>query len=238
MNIKQLIRSWADRVGLAYADLLNRREYRFQGFVAMNERPVEYRFVFEHLTRACPRTVLDVGTGATALPHLMRSCGFVVTAIDNIRDYWPSGMVNRHYHVINDDITRTDLKTTFDFITCVSVLEHIREHQAAMRSMLSLLNPGGLLVVTFPYNESQYHPNVYDHPESGVRERQGFITQAYSRNEINSWLTNGDGELVEQEYWRFFTGEVWTCGERICPPIRTDVTGPHQISCLLIRKKK
>ena len=238
MKIKRLMRSWADRAGLAYTELLARREYSTQQFIAVNERPVEYRFVFEHLTRACPRTVLDVGTGATALPHLMRSCGFLVTAIDNIRDYWPSGMINRHYYVIHDDITRTAMKGSFDFITCVSVLEHIREHRAAMRSMLSLLNPGGHLVVTFPYNESRYIPNVYEYPGSGVRERPAFITQAFSRVEVGTWLAGGEGELLEQEYWQFFTGEVWTCGERICPPVRTSGAGPHQITCLLIRKIK
>ena len=39
---------------------------------------------------------------------LLASCGYVVTAIDNIRDYWPNGMVNRHWHVQNDDITKPD----------------------------------------------------------------------------------------------------------------------------------
>lgn len=104
--------------------------------------------------------------------------------------------------------------------------------------MLSLLNPGGHLVVTFPYNESQYVPNVYEHPGSSVRERQSFITQAFSRAEVSSWLSDGEAELLEQEYWQFFTGEVWTCGERICPPVRSTRTGPHQISCLLVRKIK
>jgi len=153
--MKSSIRSLADRAGLLYASLLAKREYRTQQFVAVNERPVELRMVFAYLARACPRTVLDVGTGATALPHLMRNCGFLVTAIDNIRDFWPRGMVNRHYHVINDDITHTRLTQTYDFITCISVLEHIADHGAAMRSMLSLLNPGGHLIVTFPYHDTR-----------------------------------------------------------------------------------
>jgi hypothetical protein len=28
-------------------------------------------------------------------------CGFVVTAIDNVRDYWDHGMVNRHWTVLD-----------------------------------------------------------------------------------------------------------------------------------------
>src|SRR5882672_10774522 len=109
--LKHLIRSVGDR----YVTELCRREYLAQAFVGINERPVEYRFVFENLTQAFPRTVLDVGTGRTALPQLMRTCGFIVTAIDNIKDYWSNGMVNRHYYVLDDDILAPKIRGPFDF---------------------------------------------------------------------------------------------------------------------------
>ena len=221
---------------MTYVSFLNKREYKLQTFSGVNERPVEFQFVFKHLARTCPKTVLDVGTGMTALPHLMRNCGFLVTAVDNIRDYWTSGMINRHYHVINDDITRTHLTETFDFITCVSVLEHIRDHKSAVRSMFRLLNPGGRLVLTFPYNENRYCENVYALPESSVKERFPFITQAYSRSEVNAWLADTGGEILDQEFWQFFDGEFWTCGERVQPPRQVDKHDRHQISCLLIQK--
>ena len=67
----------------------------------------------------------------------------VTTAIDRIDEYWSDGMFNRHFHIIEDDIRTTDLKKKFDFVSCISVLEHIREHRDAMQSMFSLLTPGG-----------------------------------------------------------------------------------------------
>ncbi|CAB5159687.1 hypothetical protein D3OALGA1CA_4965 [Olavius algarvensis associated proteobacterium Delta 3] len=94
-----------------------RQEFRLQDFSRFNERPVEYAFVLKKIGEIYPLTILDVGTGTTALPHLMRNCGCLVTATDNKRDYWPNGMHNRHYHVIDDDITATRLSDTFDFIT-------------------------------------------------------------------------------------------------------------------------
>jgi 2-polyprenyl-3-methyl-5-hydroxy-6-metoxy-1,4-benzoquinol methylase len=236
MKFSQQIKLWVNKAGLAYVSFVNRREYKSQAFSGINERPVEFQFIFTQLVRTWPKTVLDVGTGMTALPHLMRNCGFLVTAVDNIRDYWTSGMINRHYHVINDDITRTHLMETFDFITCVSVLEHIRDHKAAVQSMFRLLNPGGHLALTFPYNENRYNENVYALPESSAKEPFSFITQAYSRNEVNSWLSDNGAEIVEQEFWQFFTGEFWTCGKRILPPVRVGKDDKHQVSCLLIRK--
>lgn len=234
--IRSLIRSLLDRIGLAYAGCLARHEFENQQFVGINERPVEFRFVFQHLAALCPKTVLDVGTGVTALPHLMRNCGFLVTATDNIRDYWPAGMINRHYHVIQDDITDTHLSGPFDFVTCVSVLEHVKDHRAAVRSMFSLVRPGGHIIITCPYNEERYVRNVYELPDTTVTAKYPFITQAFSRAEVEGWVRDNRGEPVEQEYWQFFTGEYWTCGERLCPPVRTTRDGKHQITCLLLRK--
>lgn len=41
-------------------------------------------------------------------------------------------------------------KGSFDLITCISVLEHIPDHEAALRSMWGLLRPGGRLYLSLP----------------------------------------------------------------------------------------
>lgn len=224
------------KLGSLYAREICRREYLAQEFLGINERPVEYRFVFEQLTQAFPRTVLDVGTGRTALPQLMRTCGFLVTAIDNIRDYWPSGMVNRHYHVLDDDILAPKIGGPFDFITCVSTLEHIRDHARAMHNMLALLKPGGRLVVTFPYNEANYVENVYAEPGSIGADKYPFITQVFSRRELEQWTRGSGARIIAQEYWRYFDGPFWTIGRRVVPPVRVESSDLHQISCIALVK--
>ena len=231
------LKRWIQKVGNIYVWQLCRREYECQAFQGFNERPVELRFVFDQLAKLCPAKVLDVGTGLTALPSLLRTCGCIVTAIDNIHDYWPDGMVNRHFHVIHDDITQTRLtENQFDFVTCISVLEHIPNHDAAVRSMFSLLKPGGHLVLTFPYNECKYVDNVYKLPGSVGEGKFPFVTQVYSRQQIDKWLTENSAKLVAQEYWRFFTGEFWTLGQPLCPPVEVTSTDGHHITCLLFRK--
>jgi SAM-dependent methyltransferase len=224
------------RLGGLYCKAVTRREFLTQRFVGINERPVEFRFVFEQLSKIWPTSVLDVGTGMTALPHLMRNCGFVVTAIDNIKDYWRGGMSNRHYYVINDDITNTKLNKKFDFITCVSVLEHIKNHSQAVKSMFDLLNPNGHLILSFPYNENSYVDNVYRLPGSVGEHRFPFVTQVYSRKELSSWLSENHARIIEQEYWQFFSGKYWTLGERLCPPLKANKNEKHQISCMLLQK--
>jgi 2-polyprenyl-3-methyl-5-hydroxy-6-metoxy-1,4-benzoquinol methylase len=236
MNYLRRIKLLINKIGMLYVGLLCKREYKTQCFRNINERPLELAFVFKQLSRTWPTSVLDVGTGVTALPHLMSTCGFVVTAMDNVKDYWPFGMTNRHYHVINDNITDPMLQQTFDFISCISVLEHIKNHRAAVKGMFSLLNPGGYLAMSFPYHDEYYQQNVYELPDSAVKDSLPFITQSFSRKELERWLIENNGELMEQEYWQFFSGTYWACGDYIVPPKRVERYENHQLSCVLIRK--
>lgn len=219
-----------------YPEWICRREFDSQVFTRFNERLTEYSFVFRKLSYIYPRTILDVGTGTTALPHLMRNCGCLVTATDNVRDYWPSGMLNRHYHIIDDDIMATRLSDTFDLITCISVLEHIRNPGNAVRNMFSLLRPQGHLILTFPYNERSYVRNVYELPGSSYGKGMPYITQSYSRNEVSRWIEENEATIIDQEYWQFWKGEYWTEGEQVIPPKLVGPAAKHQLTCILMKK--
>jgi SAM-dependent methyltransferase len=217
--------------------LICKLEFERQSFTNFNERPVEFAFVFAQLSQLYPQKVLDVGTGFTALPHLIRNCGCLVTAIDNVKDFWPSGMFNRHYHVIDDDITDTRIDDKFDLITCISVLEHIEKYEIAIRNMFSLLNSNGYLILTFPYSENQYVKNVYKLPGSDAYSKEiPFICQSYSRNEITQWLQKYNGVIGKQEYYQFWSGDYWTVGNQIIPPRKVSSDKKHQLTCILIQK--
>jgi len=75
------------------------KESKFPSFKEINERAIEYGFVFKHLWRISPTELLDVGMGKTALPHLMANCGFKVKAIDKVHGYWSDDFVNRHFYI-------------------------------------------------------------------------------------------------------------------------------------------
>jgi len=219
-----------------YPNWLCKREFESQTFVRFNERPIEYAFVLKKIGQIYPQTVLDVGTGDTALPSLMRSCGCLVTAIDHERNSSPFEMFNRHYHVIADDITKTQLSEKFDLITCISVLEHIPDYDIAVKTMFSLLHPFGHLVLTFPYTEKTYVRNVYDLYGSSYGSDLSYITQSFSRNELEKWLRENRAVTIEQEYWQFWQGESWTVGNQIIPPNKVTKHDKHQLSCIHIQK--
>lgn len=212
-----------------------KREFYSQAFTRFNERTIEYGFVFKKLGEIYPLTVLDIGSGTTALPHLIRNCGHLVTATDNIHDYWPYGMVNRHYHVINDDITDTRLSDKFDFITCISVLEHIQNPDDAILNMFFLLKPNGHLILTFPYTEKSYVRNVYELQGSSYGKDATYITQSYCRNDLERWFQDY-GTILDQEYWQFWEGYYWTVGKQIIPPRKVTANEKHQLTCILLSR--
>jgi SAM-dependent methyltransferase len=231
-----VLKAIVHKFGRYYINKINESEALAQTFKRHNERPIEFRFVFDCLTILRPITVLDVGTGTTALPSLLASCGCVITAIDNVRDYWPVGMVNRHWQVIDDDISKPQTRERFDMITCVSVIEHIENHANSFRAMLNLLKPGGHLVLTTPYNERQSVPNVYALPNAAYGPGLPYICRSTSRRELDGWLRDTGAEIVRQEFWDFWSGDVWVQGTALPVPRQVSAADPHQLTCLLIRK--
>lgn len=236
--MKSLLRQSVHKLGRTYLRKVLQAEAEAQEFDRHNERPAEFAFVFRQINRCAPRTVLDVGSGTTALPALLSDCGCVVTAIDNIRDYWPAGMINRRWHVVDDDITRTRLPGPFDMVTCISVLEHIVDYRSAVRSMMQLLKPGGHWVLAGPYTELEHVENCYG--VSGTHESMRnlpYICRSYSRADLDDWLADTDGELVEAEFWKGWSGRHWALGERIAPPLPSDRDSAHNHACFLIRRR-
>lgn len=231
--LKRLIQRVAD----LYLDMICRRELTSPEFPQLNERVCEFRFVFNHLASLLPRTILDVGTGRSALPHLFYNCGFITRAVDPGVDYWGVRVRNRHFYVEVDDIKKPALRGPFDLITCISALEHIVEYDAALESMAALLAPGGHLILTFPYSDGEYCPDVYKLPGSLAPKDMHFVTQAFSREQLLSWEKRVGLELVEQEYWRFFTGKHWSVGERLAKPLPATRDTLHQLTCVLFRKR-
>jgi 2-polyprenyl-3-methyl-5-hydroxy-6-metoxy-1,4-benzoquinol methylase len=190
------------------------------------------------LVRTGAKTVLDVGTGDTALPHLLRSCGCHVTAIDNVADFWPHGLINRHWCVLNDDIRKPKMKGPFDLVTCISVIEHIKDHLSAMKGMASLVAPNGYLVLTTPYSEQQGVPNVYAEQGAAYGQDATYICRSSSRKELTQWLDTTGTRIVIQEYWRCWTGPFWTQGERCLVPEQAAAEEAHQLTCLLLQRSR
>src|SRR3712207_203620 len=140
------------RIGLSRATRLTRRavaraalepvlkrEWE-EGTAYVTERLIWYAFALRYITERSPQTLLDVGPGPSAWPHVVAMGGVRVTAVDDYSMYgrgpqwWRrTRYFNRHYYVLGDDISRSRLTELFDFVTCLSVLELVDDHRAVVR---------------------------------------------------------------------------------------------------------
>lgn len=232
-----MLKATIHKLGKAYIDRIVGQQVAAHKFSRLNERPLEYGFVFEQIGKVRPRTILDVGTGQSALPQLMAVCGPEVTAIDNVADYWKeAGSYNRHWRVIDDDIRKPKLQGQWDLVTCISVIEHIDDHNAAFYHMAKFLKPGGHLIVTTPYNETRYVPDVYKLADSAYGRDEAYGCRSTSRKELNGWIAATGVKLVEQRFYQVWTGDVWTQGEMLLHPAQTTRDQPHQLSLMLFTR--
>lgn len=233
-----VIKAAIHRVGRAYIRRITQSAKDSHKPKRTNERPIEYEFAMECLNAFQPRSVLDVGTGESELPAVVARCGVRVDAIDNVRDYWVSEMVNRSWPVEDIDITAAPevfFQRRYDMVTCISVLEHITDASTAIRNMLAVLNPGGHLILTVPYSENSGHANVYK-IEGSYGGRLKYKASQYTRRDLDLWFGTSDSEVVCQRYYRAFRSSYWSVGELVRPIESVGPDEPHQLTCLAVRK--
>ena len=203
----------------------------------INEGAVQYPFALRALTNCAAHDILDVGTGTSAWPQLLVGSGFRVTAIDEITGYWgPAGFFNRHFYVQRGDIRRPNQSAAYDAVTCLNVMSTIVDDRVALAGMLAALRPGGRMVLSFPYNEATHVANVYELPEAGYGQGARYRCRIYSRADVDAWLEQCGVEVIEQEYYRMFRGELWTMGGRDTPR-QVPVTERHHFTAVVLRRR-
>ncbi len=103
--------------------------------------------------------ILEVGCGIGNFTKYLSSYG-KVTAIDVEEEYINS--------LAKENIKDVDCKTAdisskkfsigkkFDVIICINVLEHIKDHKAALKNMFKVLKEGGCLILLVPAHQFLY----------------------------------------------------------------------------------
>ncbi len=125
-----------------------------------NQRFIEYPWVLNKLGPGKGRSVLDVGCSGSLLDHELLARGFRVVGLD-VNNHT---MRNNSETFVQANAINTGLPSeTFDVILSVSVIEHVGLNAysqdlllddgdiLAMQELKRLLKPGGIFLLTFPY---------------------------------------------------------------------------------------
>lgn len=151
------------------------------------------RFIFQLLSRIDFKTVLDAGCGTGILLSQIKEKYPTIRPTGS--EYSPQGLEfarkrlpDADFHVL--DLSKENLGKKFDLITCIDVLEHIPDDQAALKNLLVMT--GGYLLLSVPLG-----------PLIQVEaERMGHV-HGYSRHELEGKITNAGLEIVKAIQWGF-----------------------------------
>ena len=185
-QLRRLVRDYRDSAlpvmngGFAYSNIAEGEE---QMFTCNPYRLWEYTSLFIALKGASEyRRFLDVGGAGSPLPYFLAEAGFDGTAID-----LQPLLVAVCNHVattrrlplqaVIGDATKPlpEFNGRFDFVTCISVLEHIPASKRArvFNTIFEALRAGGLFYMTFDYG-TYVERNAYT-PENEHREESQSI---------------------------------------------------------------
>jgi len=127
----------------------------------------EYPWALQEASMPAGSSVLDAGCGGSIFPAYLSTLGLRVCAADLNP---PKGLTARLG--ISVDYAAADLrrlpwkKEAFDFIFCISVIEHLDLHgmQAALQEMGRVLRPDGRLLLTTDYYRDRSEKLYYRGP--------------------------------------------------------------------------
>jgi SAM-dependent methyltransferase len=155
---------------------LKRGSYNLMFFPMDSTRYFEFHESWQRLNGLPFKRYLDVSSPRLLPFMLMRShtqaeAEFINPDPSDIRDserFFSAFNINRRCRFNNLTIAEADFApSSFDLITCLSVLEHIPSDREAVSRMWSLLKPGGRLVLTVPCMKQQIEQYI-SHNQYGV----------------------------------------------------------------------
>jgi 2-polyprenyl-6-hydroxyphenyl methylase/3-demethylubiquinone-9 3-methyltransferase len=116
--------------------------------------PVRARFIAERATLAGAR-VLDVGCGGGLLAEALARAGAKVTAVDLApgmievaRLHALDEKLDIDYRVAAAETVAATERGAFDVVTCMEMLEHVPDPAGVIRTLATLVRPGGAIFVS------------------------------------------------------------------------------------------
>jgi len=181
-------------------------------------RSVEFAYVWRQLTQSAGARILDVGSPKDLAAMLARHRGYEVVATDILPDAIllshrfaaAQGLEGqgpgRVYSELQDGRALTYPDSSFDAAYSISVLEHIPDggDSAAIRELIRVVRPGGVVVVTVPYDrgyrETFAKGPVYERRPIGSEAI--FYERHYDRAALASRLLgSATAEVVDLSFW-------------------------------------
>jgi SAM-dependent methyltransferase len=191
-------------------------------------RTAEFAYAWRQLRLPAGSRLVDLGSPKDLAAMLARRREFEIVATDILPDAVESSRryaraqdldgrgPGRVHSEVQDGRALTYADASFDAAFSISVLEHIPGNgdSLAIRELLRVVRPGGLVVVTVPFDR-RYRETFIDGPvyeRSPVGSEKLFFERHYDRDTLTSRLLSAEGaEVLDFGLW----GEGTIRGEKL-----------------------
>ncbi|EKO78327.1 MULTISPECIES: class I SAM-dependent methyltransferase [Leptospira] len=150
-----------------------------------------YNLIRERFVNFEKLKVLDIATGAGAFAQKLMD-SFPSWSVD-INDFEKQALIkaNKRFSLdLNADFGRKIIKTKYDLVVAIEILEHLENPWHFLRNIRDLLKPNGLLVISTPNGDS-------------LLDRVFYITEGHSLYFGESGYENSVGHITEVPDWLF-----------------------------------
>jgi SAM-dependent methyltransferase len=181
-------------------------------------RSVEFAYVWRQLGLGAGARILDLGSPKDLAAMLAKHRGYEVVASDILPEaialseryaraqHLDGRGPGRVYSEIQDGRALTYPDASFDAAYSVSVLEHIPDlgDSDAIRELIRVVRPGGLIVATVPFDR-RYRETFVDGPvyeRAPVASERLFFERHYDRASLTArLLSTSAADLVDLQFW-------------------------------------
>lgn len=178
-------------------------------------RYFEFDFVDQSLRKIPYAKVLDVSSPRIMPFWLAEKRGFSITMINPDKDdlfasQELSTLVKNRFNIVfkeGSDAARLDFaENSFDIVTSISVIEHVKSDADAIKDFIRVVRPGGQILLTFPVL-GQYFEEYRDYPVYATRkniqkEKSYFFQRFYDEEAINSRLLSDSRlRVIAKQYF-------------------------------------
>lgn len=187
-------------------------------------------FIFKFLDPQKTDVVLDCGCAAgKQLFDLSKSIKFGY-GTDIAKNFIDMGNKYKDSHGIDNIILQQATienipfdDNFFDKLICAEVLEHVFDADLALRELIRVVKPGGVLVISVPHINAdatlwgrllrflkvrKFVP-LTDFSEKGLREHGDAHVREFTKDSLSKWLSDNNLEIKDIKSASFIDGPNW-----------------------------
>lgn len=174
------------------------------------------RWIYNNIRDYLTGNILDIGSGLGDIAQYFindRNVHHIILSDksdDIISELNKKFLYKNNYSIATLDISNIEtskniFSVPIDTVTCINVLEHIKDDQKALENIYNILEPNGLLILIVPAI-----PYIY-----GTLDELVGHCRRYTKDELNRRIKQANFTLKKQYFMNFFGIASWFLAGKI-----------------------